>query len=83
MVIIKLQSEEIDMSKPRIKVSNVSLYALSVALRYAMIHKWPSKLDDWNETQGERLQALASEVDRRKQAPKLGIIVRRFEYVED
>ena len=71
------------MSKPRINVSNVSLYALRVALRYAMIHKWPSKLDDWNETQGERLQALASEVDRRKNAPKSGIIVGRFKNAED
>lgn len=47
-------------------ISNVSLYAFRVSLRWAMlIGKYPQSLDEVTKEQWEKLQAIADECDRR------------------
>ena len=56
-------------------VTNVSLYALRVAIRWCALKRYPAMLADWTDEQMAMLQTIADEIDRRKEKQTSGIIV--------
>jgi hypothetical protein len=56
------------------KVTNVSLYALRVAIRWCALKHYPAMLADWTDEQMAMLQTIADEVDRRNKKQTNGTI---------
>ena len=47
------------------RISNVSLRALIVAIRWCRMNNFPTSLNTWSNEQNKKAQWLAEEVDRR------------------
>jgi hypothetical protein len=48
-----------------LSIKNVSLHSFCVALRWAIIKKFPNNLKEWTPEQSEKIQAICEELDRR------------------
>lgn len=49
-----------------LEIKNVSIGAFAVALRWARVKHWPKQIKDWTPLHSQRLQDIATEVDRRR-----------------
>lgn len=66
-----------------LNITNVSMYAFRVALRWALIKGYPEMIDDWTQEQSDTIQNVANEVDRRHVKRLQSPFIKSFRKLDD